>query len=229
MTTASTLFQLEPGESFFDSMIGDMTRRLCTQLGLHFVALGDYEGFECKIIPGTTPGDTPEVRVYTRREDLDNNDDGPSVCCVPIGGPILAPDTNGSQLATIDGKRVSLRIIRDRVFSTDVYLWGNSRAQAEALLGQTLLAFEGFHNMIEFGDEKWEDQQEDQGGVMTCGTMISFRATLRIAVSDLPTRLSRVTKTRANVTTLSETVVIRNPPSSPVIPPSLPMQTSPSD
>ena len=209
----SVLFALDPGISFFDAMMQDMARRLASNLSLRCVTLADKnEGFNLVCVDGVTPGDSPDVRVYVREQDRHRNDAAPCVCCVPLGGDILPPDvTGGAQPITLNGKRVSVQAIRDRVFNTRVYIWGQDRAQAEVLLGQLILAFHGFHNAIQFSEEVWEDQQEGQGGPMTAGSMISFLTSIRLMVSDLPTRLVKVLSIKATVDLLGQNTEIDIP------------------
>lgn len=139
----------------------------------------------------------PTIRLAYREEARHEHGSPPRIVCVAKGGPIIPPDQVGGRMHALGGERANAR--RVRVFTINVYVWGQDDGQSDSLLNNSVIAFSHIYSDsgqpgkgAVFGDELWEDQQPGAGGQETYGSEISFSVTFEFTVTDAPDELTIV-------------------------------------
>jgi hypothetical protein len=135
----------------------------------------------------------PSVKVLSGRREVDSTKNAPRVVCIPMGGPIEAPDKPGGELLP-NGQRAKRIAIRK--LKVEVECWGKDQETAEALYFNALNAWRKMtHASVEFGEEQWPSQEEGSDGRDKAGEIIKFTiiVTLPIFSGQIPLGTPTVT------------------------------------
>lgn len=127
----------------------------------------------------TNIGDA-SIAVLRGQKEKANNRNHPRIVCIPKGGPIVPTERPGFELLP-NGKKA--RRIADRLFKIEVECWGPDEETTEALYFNAINAWrKATHNSLEFGEEIWPHESEDQAGNDEDGDVIAFSFSISMPI-----------------------------------------------
>lgn len=127
----------------------------------------------------TNIGD-PSIAILRGQKEKANNRNHPRIVCIPKGGPIVPTERPGYELLP-NGKKS--RRIADRKFKIEVECWGPDEETTEALYFNAVNAWrKATHNSLEFGEEIWPHESEDQAGNDEDGDVIAFSFSISMPI-----------------------------------------------